>query len=167
MEARGSSESSSSSRDSRAEMAVAAGRARRLHAYLAHEPEKKVLLSIAPGATSLDELLEQAARKLGQPRVAAIFLGEPDVRVVDPDDLADGDGVRCVVADAAAGAAPEPPPPARPWWFEVARLALMLVIFVSLSEGFQRLVFRPMFQPAARDGDDGIPVKVLDIDDPS
>ena len=43
----------------------------------------------------------------------------------------------------------------------------MLVIFVSLSEGFQRLVFRPMFQPAARDGDDGIPVKVLDIDDPS
>ena len=42
----------------------------------------------------------------------------------------------------------------------------MLVIFVSLSEGFQRLVFRPMFQPAARDGgDDGIPVKVLDIDD--
>ena len=144
-----------------------AARARRLHAYLAHEPEKKVLLSIAPGATSLDELLEQAARKLGQPAVSAIFLGETDVRVVDPDDLADGDGVRCVVADAAAGAAPEPPPPARPWWFEVARLALMLVIFVSLSEGFQRLVFRPMFQPAARDGDDGIPVKVLDIDDPS
>ena len=130
---------------------------RRIEASLQDEPDRCVLVSV-PDGCALEQLRELISSKLGL-APGRLLLGQ--ALILDPDDLRDGDKVTCVRAKPAS-TGPEPcsllqQEPTQSRWYPVIHALLTLVIFICLSELFQRFVFKPWFHA---DLDDDAPPKI-------
>jgi hypothetical protein len=81
-----------------------------------------------------------------------LFVGS--ARVLDAADLREGDLVTVVQASPDGPPGPEQrglQQRERPAWYSLLHAVLTLLIFVALSELFQRFVFRPWFQATDAD----------------
>ena len=125
---------------------------RRITATLEGKPGSSVLI-VLPDACDFDELKSIVEKRLG---VVPTQLHVDTARVLDAADLREGDSVMVRWASPSGPSGPEPcslleRQPTQPRWYPVLQALLTLVIFVVLSELFQRFVFRPWFQPTDDD----------------
>ena len=116
-------------------------------------PGRPGVLIALPEGCDFDQL-----RSLVEKRLSVVpeqlFVGS--ARVLDAADLREGDLVTVAQSSPDGPSGPEPRSllqhePARPVWYSLLHAVLTLVIFVALSELFQRFVFRPWFQPTDAD----------------
>ena len=109
-------------------------------------PGRPGVLIVLPEACDFGQL-----RSLVEKRLSVVpeqlFVGS--ARVLDAADLREGDLVTVVQAspDGPSGEQRNLQQRERPAWYSLLHAVLTLVIFVALSELFQRFVFRPWFQP--------------------
>lgn len=130
---------------------------RRIEVTLQDEPDECVLVSV-PDGCPLEELRQLISTKVGV-MPSKLLLGK--ALVVDPGDLRDGDKVTCTRAEPADTSL-EPcsllqRDPMQSRWYPVIHALLTLVIFICLSELFQRFVFKPWFHAEL---DDDEPPKI-------
>ena len=114
---------------------------------------KPGVLVTLPKSCDFDQLLSLVEKRLG---VVPEQLFVRSARVLDAADLREGDVVTVTQASPDRPSGPVPcgllqREPTRPMWHSLMHAALTLIIFVALSELFQRFVFRPWFQPTDAD----------------
>ena len=113
-------------------------------------PGRPGVLIALPEGCDFDQL-----RSLVEKRLSVVpeqlFVGS--ARVLDAADLREGDLVTVVQAspDGPSGEQRSLQQRERPAWYSLLHAVLTLLIFVALSELFQRFVFRPWFQATDAD----------------
>ena len=114
-------------------------------------PGRPGVLIALPEGCGFDQLQALVQKRLGVVP-EQLFVGS--ARVLDAADLREGDLVTVVQASPDGPSEPEPrslQKRERPAWYSLLHAVLTLLIFVALSELFQRFVFRPWFQATDAD----------------
>ena len=114
-------------------------------------PGRPGVLIALPEGCGFDQLQALVQKRLGVVP-GQLFVGS--ARVLDAADLREGDLVTVVQASPDGPSEPEPrslQKRERPAWYSLLHAVLTLLIFVALSELFQRFVFRPWFQATDAD----------------
>ena len=102
-----------------------------------------VLITLPEGC-DFDQLRSLVEKRLGVVP-EQLFVGS--AQVLDAADLREGDLVTVVQGSPDGPEQRSLQQRERPAWYSLLHAVLTLVIFVALSELFQRFVFRPWFQP--------------------
>ena len=113
----------------------------------AEAPGRPGVLITLPEGCDFDQLRSLVEKRLGVVP-EQLFVGS--AQVLDAADLREGDLVTVMQRNPDGPSGPEQrnlQQRERPAWYSLLHAVLTLVIFVALSELFQRFVFRPWFQP--------------------
>ena len=113
-------------------------------------PGRPGVLIALPEDCDFDQLRSLVEKRLSV-MPEQLFVGS--ARVLDAADLREGDLVTVVQAspDGPSGEQRSLQQRERPAWYSLLHAVLTLLIFVALSELFQRFVFRPWFQATDAD----------------
>ena len=110
----------------------------------AEAPGRPGVLITLPEGCDFDQLRSLVEKRLG---IVPEQLLVGSAQVLDAADLREGDLVTVVQGSPDGPEQRSLQQRERPAWYSLLHAVLTLVIFVALSELFQRFVFRPWFQP--------------------